>query len=70
MVKFVCEIDLKLAMSGHGKGKRQRADPAKPDYSSHVYSIILIHQGRESMNALDEWCRFLAVPATCVVNIC
>ena len=34
-----------------------------------MYSIILVHQGRESMNALDEWCHFLAVPATYVVSI-
>ena len=40
--------------------------------TSHVYSIILVHQGRESMNALDEyqWCHFLAVPATYVVSVC
>ena len=40
--------------------------------TSHVYCIILVHQGRDprTMNALDEWCRFLAVPATYVVSVC
>ena len=38
---------------------------------SHVYSIILVHQGRESMNALDEGCCFwLCLPCTYVVNVC
>ena len=35
-----------------------------------MYSIILVHQGCESMNALDNWCHFLVMPATYVVSVC